>query len=61
LLLLFEHNTVSKKYSAALNILSAQLKFVYFVSEGWHWIYSSAVDYFTDQKGLLDIILLDGF
>lgn len=32
-----------------------------FVTEPWHWLYSSAVDFFTDKKGLLDIIKLDGF
>lgn len=32
-----------------------------FVAEPWHWLYSSAIDYFTDKKGLLDIIMLDGF
>ncbi len=30
-----------------------------FVSEPWHWKYSSAVDYMTDQKGLLDLVMLD--
>jgi len=24
-------------------------------------MYSSAIDYFTEKKGLLDIIILDGF
>jgi len=32
-----------------------------FVAEPWHWIYSSARDYHTDKKGLLDIVFLDGF
>lgn len=32
-----------------------------FVAEPWHWLYSSAIDYFTNQKGLLDIVFLDGF
>ena len=32
-----------------------------FVTEPWHWQYSSAVDYFTDKKGLLDTVILEGF
>ena len=32
-----------------------------FVSDCWHWLYSSAMDYHTDKKGLLNIIILDGF
>jgi REP element-mobilizing transposase RayT len=32
-----------------------------FVNECWHWRYSSAPDYHTDKKGLLDIVVLDGF
>jgi len=32
-----------------------------FVAEPWHWIYSSARDYHTDKKGLLNILFLDGF
>ena len=30
-----------------------------FVSEPWHWRYSSAIDYFTKEKGLLDIVVLE--
>ncbi len=29
-----------------------------FVREPWHWKYSSAVDYMTDGKGLLELIML---
>ena len=32
-----------------------------FISESWHWLYSSAIDYHTAKKGRLDIIILDGF
>jgi len=42
-----------------------RLNFLYvtagFVGEPWHWIYSRAPDYFTEKKGLLDLIILDGF
>ena len=31
-----------------------------FVAEPCHWLYSSATDYQTDKKGLLDIVFLDG-
>ena len=30
-----------------------------FVSEPWHWRYSSAIDYFTKEKGLLDLVVLE--
>lgn len=30
-----------------------------FVDEPWHWKYSSAVDYFTPQKGFLDLMILE--
>jgi len=29
-----------------------------FVAEPWHWRYSSAVDYYTEEKGLVNICLL---
>lgn len=29
------------------------------VIEPWHWKYSSAIDYMTKEKGLLDLILLE--
>ncbi|MEO6733723.1 MAG: hypothetical protein ABIN01_21045, partial [Ferruginibacter sp.] len=32
-----------------------------FLAEPWHWLYSSGVDYFAEKKGLLDILVLDGF
>ena len=30
-----------------------------FVTEPWHWKYSSAVDYMTKVKGLLDLVFLE--
>jgi len=30
-----------------------------FVNEPWHWKYSSAVDYMTNDKGLLDLVFLE--
>ena len=30
-----------------------------FVNEPWHWKLSSATDYFTTEKGLLDLIILE--
>ena len=30
-----------------------------FVTEPWHWKYSSAIDYFTEQKGLLNLFILE--
>lgn len=30
-----------------------------FVTEPWHWKYSSAIDYMAKEKGLLDLIMLE--
>ncbi|MEO6356391.1 MAG: transposase [Ferruginibacter sp.] len=30
-----------------------------FVTEPWHWKLSSATDYFTSEKGLLDLVILE--
>ena len=30
-----------------------------FAIEPWHWKHSSAIDYFTKEKGLLDLIILE--
>ena len=48
-------------YNQRLNYLHWNPVAMGFVNEPWHWILSSAVDYFTEGKGLLDIIILDGF
>lgn len=48
-------------YNQKLNYLHWNPVTAGFVTEPCHWIYSSATDYFTDKKGLLDIIILDGF
>ena len=32
-----------------------------YVANASDWLYSSAIDYFMDKKGLLDVIILDGF
>jgi len=50
----------TEMYSQRLNYLHWSPITAGFVAEPWHWIYSSAVDYFTDRKGLLDVIILDG-
>ena len=51
----------TEMYNQRLNYLHWNPVKAGFVSEPWHWSYSSAVDYFTDRKGLLDIVVLDGF
>ena len=48
-------------YNQRLNYLHLNPVTAGFVMEPWHWAYSSAIDYFTEKKGLLDIIILDGF
>ena len=30
-----------------------------FENEPWHWKYSSAIDYMTKDKGLLDLVFLE--
>ena len=30
-----------------------------FVTEPWYWKYSSAIDYMTKEKGLLDVVFLE--
>ena len=48
-------------YNQRLNYLHWNPVTAGFVKEPWQWIYSSAIDYFMDEKGLLDILILDGF
>ena len=48
-------------YNQRLNYLHWNPVTAGFVDEAWHWLYGSAVDYFTGKKGLLDILILDGF
>jgi putative transposase len=51
----------TEMYNQRLNYLHWNPVTAGFVAEPWHWVYSSAIDYFTERKGLLDIIILDGF
>ncbi|MEP7111425.1 MAG: transposase [Ferruginibacter sp.] len=51
----------TEMYDQRINYLHWNPVTAGFVAEPWHWLYSSAVDYFTDKKGLLDIVVLDGF
>ena len=48
-------------FNQRLNYLHWNPVVMGFVNEPWHWLLSSAVDYFTESKGLLDIIILDDF
>ncbi|MEO6722632.1 MAG: transposase [Ferruginibacter sp.] len=48
-------------YNQTLNYLHWNPVTAGFVEEPWYWLYSSATDYFTNKKGLLDIVILDGF
>ncbi len=48
-------------YNQRLNYLHWNPVAAGFVEEACHWLYSSAIDWFTDKKGLLDILILDGF
>jgi len=53
------HST--KMYNQRLNYLHWNPVTADFVAAPRHWIYSSAIDYFTEKKGLPDLIILDGF
>ena len=46
-------------FNQKLNYLNWNPVTAGFVSEPWHWRYSSAIDYFTKEKGLLDIVVLE--
>ena len=51
----------TEMYNQRLNYLHWNPVTTGFVAEPWYWLYSSATDYFTDKKGLLEIIMLEGF
>lgn len=46
-------------YNQKLNYLHWNPVTAGFVIEPWHWQYSSAVDYFTNEKGLIDLMMLE--
>lgn len=53
--------TVRKCTTSVLNYLRWNPVTAGFVAEPWHWIYSRATDYFTEKKGLLDIVIFKWF
>ena len=53
--------TSTEKYNQRLNHIHWNPVPAGIVAESWHWIYSSATDYFSEKKGPLDLIILDGF
>jgi hypothetical protein len=46
-------------YNQRVNYLHWNPVIAVFVTEPWHWKLSSATDYFTAEKGLLDLIILE--
>ena len=46
-------------YNQRLNYLHWNPVTAGFVTEPWHWKLSSATDYFTKEKGMLDIVILE--
>jgi putative transposase len=46
-------------YDQKLNYLHENPVRAGFVTEAWHWKYSSAIDYYCEQKGLLDLVILE--
>ncbi len=46
-------------YNQKLNYLHSNPVTAGFVNEPWFWKYSSAIDYFTPQKGLLEVTILE--
>ena len=60
-----QHNHPVQLYSP--KVIRQKLDYIHlnparagFVEEPWYWKYSSAVDYYADKQGLLDIIMLEG-
>jgi REP element-mobilizing transposase RayT len=51
----------TEMYNQRLNYINWNPVTAGFVAEPWHWLYSSATDYFTEKKGLLDLVILEGF
>ena len=51
----------TEMYNQCLNYLHWNPVTKCYVTEPWHWLYSSAIDYFTDKKKQLDLVILDGF
>ena len=51
----------TEKYNERFNYLHWNPVKAGFVLEPWYWLYGSGMDYFTDKKGLLDIVMLEGF
>ena len=51
----------TEMYNQRLNYLHWNPVTASYITEPWHWFYSSAIDYFRDKKGLLDLVILDGF
>jgi putative transposase len=45
-------------YLQRLNYLHYNPVTAGFVTEPWHWKYSSAIDYYMKEKGLLDLVVL---
>ena len=43
----------TEMYNQCLNYLHWNPITASYVTEPWHWLYSSAIDYFTDNKGLV--------
>jgi putative transposase len=46
-------------FNQKLNYLHLNPVAAGFVNEPWHWKWSSAIDYFTKEKGLLDLTILE--
>ena len=48
-------------YNQRLNYLHWNLVTAGHVTKPWHCLYNSAIDYFTVNKRLLNLVILDGF
>jgi putative transposase len=51
----------TEMYSQKLHYIHQNPVTAAFVAEPWHWLYSSASDYYTGKNGLLTVELLEGF
>ena len=46
-------------YNHKLNYLYCNLVTAGFINKPWHWKYSSAIDYMTNDKDLPDLVFLE--
>ena len=51
----------TEMYNQRLNYLHWNQVNAGHITKAWHWLHNSAIDYFTVNKGLLNLVIFDGF